>query len=75
MYLRVLVLALQLFLLGSSQSILPPAIPLAVRSPYLNTWYASVDNGGLLSDTWPSFSIGKRVSMPLNSYLNAAQRE
>ena len=36
----------------------PPAIPLAVKSPYLNTWLnAGSDggNGGYLAGEWPKF--------------------
>lgn len=36
----------------------PPAIPLAVRSPYLSTWlFAGSDggNGGYLAGQWPQF--------------------
>jgi hypothetical protein len=36
----------------------PPAIPLAVKSPYLNTWLeAGSDggNGGYLAGQWPQF--------------------
>ena len=32
----------------------PPAIPLAVRSPYLNTWLNG-DSGGILPGAWPHF--------------------
>lgn len=32
----------------------PPAIPLAVRSPYLNTWLNG-DSGGILPGSWPRF--------------------
>ncbi|KAF7299431.1 hypothetical protein MIND_00892900 [Mycena indigotica] len=37
----------------------PSAIPLAVRSPYLNTWLAQGGNGRALSSTWPSFWTGQ----------------
>ena len=37
----------------------PPAIPLAVRSPYLNTWLA----GDNLAGTWPSFWTGRTTAM------------
>jgi hypothetical protein len=36
----------------------PPAIPLAVKSPYFNTWqFAGSDggNGGYLAGQWPQF--------------------
>ena len=36
----------------------PPAIPLAVKSPYVNTWQqAGSDggNGGYLAGQWPTF--------------------
>ncbi|CAK7201673.1 hypothetical protein SEUCBS139899_004382 [Sporothrix eucalyptigena] len=32
----------------------PPAIPLAVRSPYLSTWLNG-DSGGILPGSWPHF--------------------
>jgi len=37
----------------------PPAVPLAVRSPYLSTWLAT-DN---LPGTWPSFWTGRITAM------------
>ena len=37
----------------------PPAVPLAVRSPYLNTWVASDNTGG----TWPTFWTGHTTAM------------
>ncbi|GAB7355712.1 hypothetical protein MBLNU459_g6411t1 [Dothideomycetes sp. NU459] len=40
----------------------PPAIPLAVRSPYINTWQqAGSDggNGGYLAGQWPTFWTGQ----------------
>ncbi|CAG8974958.1 hypothetical protein HYALB_00007635 [Hymenoscyphus albidus] len=40
----------------------PPAIPLAVRSPYLSTWlFAGSDagNGGYLAGQWPQFWAGQ----------------
>lgn len=36
----------------------PPALPLAVRSPYLSTWQQAGDeggNGGYLAGEWPTF--------------------
>lgn len=36
----------------------PPAIPLAVKSPYLSTWLEAGNdggNGGYLAGQWPSF--------------------
>lgn len=36
----------------------PPAIPLAVKSPYFNTWLFSgsnAGNGGYLAGQWPQF--------------------
>jgi hypothetical protein len=36
----------------------PPAIPLAVKSPYLNTWLQAGSeggNGGYLAGQWPQF--------------------
>ncbi|KAK4555056.1 hypothetical protein LTR86_007822 [Recurvomyces mirabilis] len=40
----------------------PPALPLAVRSPYMNTWQqAGSDggNGGYLAGEWPTFWAGQ----------------
>ncbi|MEU6853427.1 DUF5127 domain-containing protein [Actinacidiphila alni] len=37
----------------------PPAVPLAVRSPYLSTWLA----GDLLAGRWPSFWTGRTTAM------------
>jgi hypothetical protein len=40
----------------------PPAVPLAVRSPYLSTWLeAGSDggNGGYLAGEWPTFWTGQ----------------
>jgi hypothetical protein len=36
----------------------PPSIPLAVRSPYLNTWLPQ-GQGVALNDAWPSFWAGR----------------
>ena len=36
----------------------PPAIPLAVRSPYLSTWLQGGDSGGRLNGQWPTFWTG-----------------
>ena len=36
----------------------PPALPLAVKSPYLSTWLAAGSdggNGGYLPGEWPTF--------------------
>lgn len=40
----------------------PPAIPLAVRTPYLSTWQAAGSdggNGGYLAGGWPTFWAGQ----------------
>lgn len=37
----------------------PPAVPLAVRSPYLSTWLSTDDPAG----TWPSFWTGRTTAM------------
>ncbi len=37
----------------------PPAIPLAVKSPYLNTWLAADNTSG----TWPTFWTGRITAM------------
>ncbi|KAG9081933.1 hypothetical protein FS749_007281 [Ceratobasidium sp. UAMH 11750] len=36
----------------------PPAIPLAVRSPYLSAWLVGGNNGGRLNTAWPTFWTG-----------------
>ncbi|QRV90571.1 hypothetical protein RhiJN_18589 [Ceratobasidium sp. AG-Ba] len=36
----------------------PPAIPLAVRSPYLSAWLPGGDSGGRLNGQWPTFWTG-----------------
>ncbi|WP_377267171.1 glutaminase domain-containing protein [Peterkaempfera sp. SMS 1(5)a] len=43
----------------SFDPIRPPAVPLAVRSPYLSTWMPA-DN---LAGTWPSFWTGRTTAM------------
>lgn len=39
----------------------PPAIPLAVKSPYMNTWQQAGGpaNGGYLAGQWPTFWQGQ----------------
>lgn len=40
----------------------PPAIPLAVRSPYLSTWLMAGSDGGdggYLAGEWPTFWTGQ----------------
>lgn len=51
-----------LFLVTSAQSTFsparPPSLPLAVKSPYLSTWFpagSSGGNGGYLPGQWPQF--------------------
>jgi hypothetical protein len=44
---------------GVFDPIRPPAVPLAVRSPYLNTWVAADQ----LAGTWPSFWTGRTTAM------------
>jgi hypothetical protein len=42
---------------ASFKPVRPPAIPLAVRSPYLSAWLRAGEdggNGGLLAGKWPS---------------------
>ncbi|KAK2625981.1 hypothetical protein QTJ16_004243 [Diplocarpon rosae] len=36
----------------------PPAIPLAVKSPYMSTWLEVGNNGGNLAGSWPRFWAG-----------------
>ena len=40
----------------------PPAIPLAVRSPYLNCWLQN-GTGALFGQTWPT-SLSNQVCHP-----------
>ncbi|KAL8358009.1 hypothetical protein RB601_009440 [Gaeumannomyces tritici] len=57
----------------------PPAIPLAVRSPYLNTWLNG-DAKGILPGTWPKFWAGQitgwqgfvRVDNAMYNWMGAA---
>jgi hypothetical protein len=42
-----------------NDSLRPPAVPLAVRSPYLSTWLA----GDNLPGTWPTFWTGRITAM------------
>ncbi|KAF1812219.1 glutaminase GtaA [Eremomyces bilateralis CBS 781.70] len=37
----------------------PPAIPLAVKSPYLNTWLQAGNDGAILPGQWPQFWEGR----------------
>ena len=41
----------------AAQSFWPAAVPLAVRSPYLNSW-ADTQNGSDTSNSWPAFWDG-----------------
>ncbi|KAG4411703.1 hypothetical protein IFR04_015157 [Cadophora malorum] len=62
---RILALAAAIFELTAASTFSParpPAIPLAVKSPYLNFYqFAGSDggNGGLLAGEWPSFWAGQ----------------
>ncbi|CAL3968598.1 unnamed protein product [Diplocarpon coronariae] len=38
----------------------PPAIPLAVKSPYMSTWLEVGSNGGNLAGSWPRFWAGSQ---------------
>ncbi|KAM5540216.1 hypothetical protein V8D89_006035 [Ganoderma adspersum] len=40
---------------GSERTLFPAAIPLAVKTPYLNTWYESVNTSAPLSNSYPQF--------------------
>ena len=53
MIIRLLSLSI-VFLLVQSQSIQPPAIPLAVRSPYLQA-YLGHNTGAAVPNSWPVF--------------------
>ena len=47
---------------GPVQTLFPAAVPLAVKTPYLNTWYQSVNGSGPLSNSW-SVSWSMSVSL------------
>ena len=51
---------------GSAQTFFPAAIPLAVKTPYLNTWYDSFTGSNASSNAWPQFWT-LAVSVLLNS--------
>ncbi|ESZ97777.1 hypothetical protein SBOR_1838 [Sclerotinia borealis F-4128] len=61
------------FVYGSTFSpVRPPAIPLAVKSPYMNTWLESGSvggSGGILPGYWPRFWAGPQ---PDNSVAGGA---
>ena len=40
---------------GSAQTFFPAAIPLSVKSPYLNTWLSSPNASNPISNAWPLF--------------------
>ena len=40
---------------GPVQTLFPTAFPLAVKTPYLNTWYESFVSSDPLSKCWPQF--------------------
>ena len=44
----------------AQQTLFPPAIPLAVRSPYLSTWQY-LTNGTIIGRTWPTTFNGSSV--------------
>ena len=48
---------------GTIQTLFPEAIPLAVKTPYLNAWYESKNTSAPLANAFPQFwSLG--VSFP-----------
>ena len=49
--------------LRAQQTFFPPAIPLAVRSPYLNTW-DYLTNGSIFGQTWPTTFNNSMVCRP-----------
>ena len=49
---------------GPAQTLFPAAIPLAVKTPYLNTWYQSVNGSSPLSNSW---SVSWNMSVSLYS--------
>ena len=47
----------------AQQTLFPPAIPLAVRSPYLSSWY-HITNGTVFGQLWPAtFSSPSQVAL------------
>jgi len=55
-------LATQLYAQSTFSPARPPAIPLAVRSPYLSTWLevgSDGGDGGYLAGEWPTFWTGQ----------------
>lgn len=53
---------------GTVTPFIPPAVPLAVRSPYLSAWL-NQGKGAALNDVWPSFWSGT-VGGVHNVYLS-----
>lgn len=47
---------------GTVTPFIPPAVPLAVRSPYLSVWLNQGGTGVALNDAWPSFWTAGSVS-------------
>ncbi|EIW62037.1 DUF1793-domain-containing protein [Trametes versicolor FP-101664 SS1] len=45
---------------GTATPFIPPAVPLAVRSPYLSAWL-NQGKGAALNDVWPSFWSGTNL--------------
>ena len=44
---------------GPVQTLFPAAIPLAVKTPYMNMWYNTVNGSLPLSSAWPAvWSLG-----------------
>ena len=55
---------------GPVQTLFPAAIPLAVKTPYLNTWYDSLSNSDYLSNSWSLF-WPMTVSLHFNAKHNS----
>jgi hypothetical protein len=54
----------------------PPSLPLAVKSPYLSTWFPAGKNGGnggYLPGQWPTFYTYVGRSFPSSLRLTSAQ--
>ena len=64
MILILILLAIIVFpIVKAQQTILPPAIPLAVRSPYLNCWNNHSYNA-VIGESWPTTFNDSQVCHP-----------
>ncbi len=56
---------------GPVRTIFPAAFPLAVKTPYLSTWYEAYVGSSALSNCWPQFWT-LAVSIPFNAESDLA---